>query len=228
MFSGSTAGGLQSGPTTGRIDIIPDGGLPQTDVADLTVDLAHLAASLASKADSTNTDAALALKASNAEVALKANSAEVDASLALKASNAEVALKANSAEVDAALALKASNAEVALKANSADMDVALALKANSTDMYLALALKASTAEVALKANSADTDAALALKASTSALNNGLNSKQDILTNNSLQISHVSGLQAALDDAGGTILPMGSSRSQKQTAFRLPSTQKVRF
>ena len=108
MFNGSTAGGFQSGPTTGRLDIIPDGGLPQNDVADLVVDLAYLTSSLASKADSTGVDAALALKASNSEVALKANSSEVDAALALKASNSEVALKANSADVDAALALKAS------------------------------------------------------------------------------------------------------------------------
>ena len=50
MFSGSTSGGFQSGPTTGRIDVIPDGGLPQNDVADLVVDLAHLTGSIATKA----------------------------------------------------------------------------------------------------------------------------------------------------------------------------------
>ena len=67
MFSGSTAGGLQSGPTTGRIDIIPDGGLPQTDVADLVVDLAFLTASMAAKASTAEVDSALLLKADAAD-----------------------------------------------------------------------------------------------------------------------------------------------------------------
>ena len=97
MFNGSTAGGLQSGPTTGRVDIIPDGGLPQTDVADLVVDLAYLTASLASKADSTNTDAALALKASSAGVdsalALKADAAATTAALAGKADSSTLDAK---------------------------------------------------------------------------------------------------------------------------------------
>ena len=226
MFSGSTAGGLQSGPTTGRIDIIPDGGLPQTDVADLTVDLAHLAASLASKADSTNMDAALALKASNAEVdsalALKADAAATTAALAGKADISALDSKVSQAEfleantqriqVDASLEVsvlnlantKASTTDVntalVLKADAAATTAALAGKADSSALGAKADASATTAALALKADAAATTAALDAKADAAATTSQLNAKQDIVVDSALQISHISGLQAALDSA----------------------------
>ncbi|MHA8067553.1 hypothetical protein V7S76_12845, partial [Aquirufa sp. ROCK2-A2] len=184
----------------------------------LAGDLAGTAASptvpgLASKADTSSVNTALALKANatdvsnslaakadtssvNSALALKANSTDVSSSLAAKADtssvNTALALKANSSDVSSSLAAKADtssvNTALALKANTSDVSNSLAVKADTSSVNTALALKASSTYVsnslAAKADTSSVNTALALKANTSDVSISLAAKADTSSVNS--------------------------------------------
>jgi len=179
-------------------------------VADLVVDLAYLTASLASKADSTNTDAALALKASSAEVdsalALKADAAATTAALAGKAATSSLANY---------VTIFSLGAHLSLKANATDVTTSLAGKQDTTvDGGLAIA-KISGLQAALDgagggdiadgeltiAKTQGLQSALDAKASTASMNTALSYKQNLIGAGSIAVSATSGLQAALDSKG---------------------------
>ena len=151
--------------------------------------------SLSQKANITDVNSALALKASiasvDASLNLKANAIDVNSALALKASiasvDASLNLKSNLTYVDTSLNLKSNltyvDASLNLKANTADVNSALALKAPIASVDASLNLKSNItyvdASLNLKANATDVNSALALKAPIASVDASLNLKSNI-------------------------------------------------
>jgi hypothetical protein len=151
--------------------------------------------SLSQKANITDVNSALALKATttivDASLNLKANTTDVNSALALKAPivavDASLNLKSNITYVDASLNLKSAvtyvDSSLNLKANTTDVNSALALKAPIASVDASLNLKSNItyvdASLNLKANATDVNSALALKAPIASVDASLNLKSNI-------------------------------------------------